>query len=66
LVAVPLGASTLPAWCSSMISTESKNRAARSANCVISTAPTAKFGAITTPTSGFTASQARTCSIRSA
>ena len=40
-----------------MISTDSKNRAARSANSIISTAPIAKFGAITTPSSGLCDSQ---------
>ena len=51
-VAVPLGASSLRGWCCSMISTDSKCRAARAANCIISTAPMPKFGAITTPTPG--------------
>ena len=46
--AVPDGASTLPAWCSSITSTESKKRAACRANCIISTAPTPKFGAMST------------------
>ena len=39
--AVPDGASALFGWCSSMISTESKNRAACSANRIVSTAPIA-------------------------
>ena len=46
--AVPDGASTLPAWCSSTTSTESKNRAACRANCIMSTAPTPKLGATST------------------
>ncbi len=48
----------------SMISTDSKNRAARAANSIISTAPTPKFGAIMTPTSGLCDSQPRTRSSR--
>ena len=39
-----------------MISTESKNLAARAANSIISTAPSAKLGAMKTPTSGLCAS----------
>ena len=55
--AVPLGASIFCGWCSSMISTDSKCRAARAANSIISTAPIAKLGAMTTPTPGLSASQ---------
>ena len=44
--AVPDGASILFAWCSSMISADSKKRAAWAAKRIISTAPTEKFGAI--------------------
>ena len=47
-----------------MISTDSKYRAARAANCIISTAPMPKFGAISTPTSGLCDSQVRTRSRR--
>src|SRR5215831_3967981 len=54
LAAVPDGASTLPAWCSSTTSAESKNRAACSANLIISTAPIEKLG--TTRTLGRLAS----------
>jgi hypothetical protein len=61
--AVPDGASTLPAWCSSITSTESKNRAACRANCIISTAPTPKFGAMST-CPGVSSSQPRTWSKR--
>src|SRR5919107_610130 len=43
--AVPLGASSLRSWCSSMISALGRCRAASTANCIISTAPIAKFGA---------------------
>ena len=50
--AVPDGASALPAWCSSMISTDSKKRAASRANRAASTAPIAKFGTTMTPRSG--------------
>ena len=46
--AVPDGASILFAWCSSMTSAESKNRAAWAAKRIISTAPTEKFGAMST------------------
>src|SRR5438309_1847218 len=48
--AVPDGASSLPAWWSSMISTASKCGAAISARCIITTAPMAKFGATIPPT----------------
>ncbi len=44
--AVPDGASIFWLWCSSMISAVSKNGAAISANRIMSTAPTAKFGTI--------------------
>ena len=44
--AVPDGASIFWLWCSSMISAVSKNGAAISANRIINTAPTAKFGTI--------------------
>ena len=46
-IAVPDGASTFWSWCSSMISAVSKYGAAISANRIMSTAPIAKFGAIT-------------------
>ncbi len=46
-IAVPDGASTFWSWCSSMISAVSKYGAAISAKRIISTAPMAKFGAIT-------------------
>ena len=49
LIAVPEGASALPSWCSSMISTCGRKRAASAANRIISTAPMAKFGAINPP-----------------
>ena len=39
-------------WCSSITSTDSKCRAATVANRIASTAPSAKFGATRTPTSG--------------
>ena len=45
--AVPEGASSLPSWCSSMISALAMCRDASAAKRIISTAPTAKFGAIT-------------------
>ena len=48
--AVPDGASALPSWCSSMISTAGRYRAACAANRCISAAPIAKFGATNTPT----------------
>ena len=44
-LAVPDGASSLPSWCSSMISLSGMCSAAWRANCIISTAPIAKFGA---------------------
>jgi hypothetical protein len=43
--AVPEGASRFVAWWSSTISASGRYRAASSANRIISTAPTAKFGA---------------------
>ena len=46
-IAVPDGASIFWSWCSSMISALSKYGAASSAKRIISTAPIAKFGAIT-------------------
>ena len=46
VTAVPDGASTLPSWCSSMISAVSKHGAASSAKRIISTALIAKFEAI--------------------
>src|SRR6185436_2145866 len=46
--AVPLGASTLRSWCSSMISAFAMYREAWAANCIIRTAPIAKFGATKT------------------
>ncbi len=48
--AVPEGASTLLGWCSSTISTDSKNRAAFAANDIMRIAPSAKLGAMSTPT----------------
>ena len=45
--AVPEGASSLPSWCSSMISARAMWRDASAAKRIISTAPTAKLGAIT-------------------
>ena len=51
------GASAFPGWCSSMISTDSKKRAACSAKR-IKTAPT-KFGATSTPTEGASRNQSR-------
>ena len=45
--AVPEGASTLSGWCSSITSTDSNQRAARAANAMASTAPSAKLGATT-------------------
>ncbi len=63
--AVPDGASILFAWCSSMISAESKNRAAWAAKRIISTAPTEKFGAMSTRPPGAAASQERTSASRS-
>ena len=46
-MAVPDGASIFWSWCSSMISAVSKHGAASSAKRIISTAPMAKFGAMT-------------------
>ena len=43
--AVPDGASRFVSWCSSTISARGRWRAASAANRIISTAPTAKFGA---------------------
>ena len=48
--AVPEGASTLAGWCSSMTSTDSKKGAALAAKAIMSSAPMAKFGAMSTPT----------------
>ena len=53
--AVPDGASTLSGWCSSMISTDSKYREALAAKAEARTEPSAKFGAIRTPTPGWPA-----------
>ena len=53
--AVPDGASALCGWCSSMTSTESKNRAACCAKRIDSTAPIAKFGAMSTAGAGLSA-----------
>ena len=47
--AVPEGASTFRSWCISVISAQSKNRAAIEAMCIMSTAPSAKFGATKAP-----------------
>ena len=44
-LAVPDGASSFPSWCSSTISLSGMCAAAWRANCIISTAPIAKFGA---------------------
>ena len=63
--AVPDGASALPAWCSSITSAETKNRAACAANRIIKMAPMEKFGTTRTRTSGCSASQPRTSSSRS-
>src|SRR5918992_4070281 len=60
--AVPLGASALFGWCSSMISTDSKNGAACCAKCIMSTAPIAKLGAMSTLAPACAASQPRTVS----
>ena len=49
-----------------MTSTESKKGAACLAKCMDSTAPIAKFGAISTDASGLSASQDSTCPRRSA
>ena len=51
--AVPDGASALFAWCSSITSAEGKYLAACSANRIIKTAPTEKFGTTRMRTSGF-------------
>ena len=52
-IAVPEGASTLPSWCSSMISAVSKNGAASSLNRISSTAEIEKLAATRTwPLSG--------------
>ena len=58
-VAVPEGASALFGWCSSTISTESKNRAAWAAKRIERTAPIPKLGTTMTPSSGFGSSQPR-------
>ena len=50
--AVPDGASALFAWCNSITSAETKNRAACPANRIIKMAPTEKFGTTRTRTSG--------------
>ena len=63
--AVPDGASALPAWCSSMTSAESKKRAAWAANRIIRTAPTEKFGAMSTRAPGASSSHRRTWPSRS-
>ncbi len=47
-----------------MTSTDSKYRAACCAKCMDSTAPIAKFGAMSTATSGLAVSQLRTCPSR--
>ena len=59
--AVPLGASALFGWCSSMTSTDSKKRAACWAKRMVSTAPMPKFGAMSTPVPGEASSQSRSC-----
>jgi hypothetical protein len=64
LMAVPEGASALASWCSSMISTWGRYLAASAAKRIISTAPMAKFGAITPP-SFRSAHMALSCSISS-
>ena len=60
--AVPDGASTLSGWCSSTISTDSNHGAASAAKRIMRTAPIAKFGAMSTPVDGESASQRRTWS----
>src|ERR1017187_4626488 len=62
--AVPDGASTLRAWCSSTISAESKNRAAWAANRIMSTAPNEKFGTTSARVAGASASHSVTCEVR--
>ena len=63
--AVPEGASILFAWCSSMISAESKKRAAWAANRIIKIAPMEKLGAMSTRTSGCPSVHDRTSASRS-
>ena len=63
--AVPDGASILFAWWSSIISADSKKRAAWAAKRIISTAPTEKFGAISTRAPGAASSHDRTSARRS-
>src|ERR1022692_388222 len=62
--AVPDGASTLRAWCSSTISAESKNCAAWAANRIMSTAPSEKFGTTSARVAGASASHPVTCEVR--
>src|SRR5581483_6698413 len=62
--AVPDGASILAAWCSSMTSADSKNRAASAANRIMRIAPMEKFGTTSTRTLA-AASQPRTSASRS-
>jgi hypothetical protein len=62
--AVPEGASALSGWCSSTTSTDSKKGAACAAKRIIRMAPMEKLGAISTPTSGASASQASSWSSR--
>jgi hypothetical protein len=51
--AVPLGASTLPSWCSSMISALAMYLEASAAKRIMSTAPMAKLGATKTLARGW-------------
>ena len=62
---MPDGASTLVGWCSSMISADSKYRAASAANLIIRTAPIEKFGTTITPTEGASLSQPSIAASRS-
>ena len=64
--AVPEGASSLFGWWNSTTSAESKKRAAWRAKAMVSTAETAKFGAMSTPVAGLAPHQERTFSMRSA
>ncbi len=64
--AVPLGASSLASWCSSMISAFAMCLAASAAKRIISTAPIAKFGATSTFARGPSPSRAASAAARSA
>ena len=63
--AVPDGESTLPAWCASTISIESKNRATMAESAVPMTEPMEKLGMMTTPVSSRPAMRRARASIRS-